>query len=92
MCSPEGEALLVLMRTEIQRYGHSIVDCDKLIILISSNQPIKAQYGHIFFTAEKERWRFEFQKDGTVRFTSLDRQPLPVAAPSQRRVRKATGL
>ena len=90
MGSPEGEALLVLMRTEIERYGHSIVDCDKLLVLISSDQPIKAQYGHIFLTAERERWSFESQKDGTVRFTSLDRQPLPVAAPSQRTVRKAT--
>src|SRR4051794_620269 len=91
MCSPEGEALLVLIRTEIQRYGHSIVDCERLLVLISSADPIQAQYGHIFVAAERERWTFHFQPDGTVRFTSSDRLSLPIAATEPPAARKATG-
>jgi len=91
MCSPEGEALLVLIRTEIQRYGHSIVDCERLLVLISSTDPIQAQYGHIFAAAKREHWTFQFQPDGTVRFTSLDRPPLAIPATEPPARRKATG-
>jgi hypothetical protein len=91
MCSPEGEALLVLIRTEIQRYGHSIVDCERLLVLISPTDAIQAQYGHIFVAADRERWTFQFQADGTVRFTSLDRPALPTPSTEPPRAREATG-
>jgi hypothetical protein len=72
MRSPEAEAQLAQIRAEIQRYGQSIVGCDKLLLLISKDESILAQFGHIFLTAERERWRFEFRTDGTVRFADLD--------------------
>ena len=72
MRSPEAEAQLAQMRAEIQRYGQSIVGCDKLLLLVSKDDSILAQFGHIFVTAERERWSFEFRPDGTVRFADLD--------------------
>ncbi|HZE13409.1 MAG TPA: hypothetical protein VE086_06625 [Chthoniobacterales bacterium] len=92
MCSLEGEALLILIRTEIQRYGHSIVDCERLLVLISPGVSIATHYGHIFLAAESERWNFEFQTDGTVRFTALDRPPLPISATGSSPSRKAIVL
>lgn len=72
MHSPEAELQLARIRAEIQRYGQSIVGCDKLLVLVSKDESILAQFGHIFVTAERERWSFEFQADGTVRFADLD--------------------
>jgi LAS superfamily LD-carboxypeptidase LdcB len=72
MRSPEAEAQLAQIRAEIQRYGQSIVGCDQLLRLVSKDDPIQAQFGHIFLTAERERWSFEFRTDGTVRFADLD--------------------
>lgn len=72
MLSPEAEAQLVQIRAEIHRYGQSIVGCDKLLVLVSKKDSILAQFGHIFVTAERERWSFEFRTDGTVRFADLD--------------------
>lgn len=71
MRSPEAEALLENMRADITRYGQSIVGCDKLLILVSPTDPIGAQYGHIFLTAVREGWSFEFRNDGNVRFAIL---------------------
>lgn len=59
------------MRTEIQRYGQSIVVCDKLLVFVSATDPIHAQFGHIFTMAEQEGWSIEFRPDGTVRFAEL---------------------
>jgi hypothetical protein len=91
MCSPEGEALLVLIRDDIRRYGQSIVGCDKLLLLVSPNDPIAGQYNHIFLTAMKERWSFEFRTDGTVRFVSLNRHELPTGSLEENPLRKETG-
>lgn len=59
------------MRTEIQRYGLSIVGCEQLLVFVSATAPIRAQFGHIFEMAEKEGWSVEFRPDGTVRFAVL---------------------
>ena len=67
-----AEAQLASIRAEIQRYGQSIVPCDQLLVLVPPNESIGAQFGHIFKTAERERWSFEFRTDGTVRFTDLE--------------------
>jgi hypothetical protein len=71
MVSAQAEALLVAMRTEIQRYGHSIVGCDQLLVFVSATDPIHAQFGHIFNIAERQGWSVEFRPDGTVRFGVL---------------------
>jgi hypothetical protein len=71
MFSPEAEAQLETMRADIQRYGWSIVGCDKLLVFVSATAPIHAQFGHIFTMAEQERWSVEFRPDGTVRFAEL---------------------
>jgi hypothetical protein len=71
MRSPEAEAQLATMRAEIQRYGWSVVGCDKLLVFVSTKAPIHAQFGHIFNMAEQERWSVEFRPDGTVRFGRL---------------------
>jgi hypothetical protein len=76
MRSPEAEAQLAQIRAEIQRFGQSIVGCDKLLRLVSKDESIHAQFGHIFVTAERERWSFEFRADGTVRFADLDSQQM----------------
>ena len=54
------------MRAEIQRYGHSIVGCDQLLVFVSATDPIHAQFGHIFTMAEQQGWSVEFRPDGTV--------------------------
>ena len=72
MPSAEAETQLARIRADIQRYGQSIVGCDQLLLLVSKDDPIRAQFGHIFVTAERERWSFEFRTDGTVRFADLD--------------------
>jgi hypothetical protein len=71
MYSPRAEAQLAMMRTEIHRYGQSVVACDKLLVFVSATDPIHAQFGHIFTMAEKEGWSVEFRPDGTVRFAEL---------------------
>jgi hypothetical protein len=73
MLSPQAEAQLATMRTDIQRYGWSIVGCDRLLIFVSATDPIHAQFGHIFDIAEQEGWSVEFRPDGTVRFAELQR-------------------
>jgi hypothetical protein len=78
MSSPETEVLLSRIRAEILRYGQSIVACDELLCLVSKYDSILAQFGHIFVTAEKERWSFEFRTDGTVRFADLDFTSAPI--------------
>ena len=72
MFSPQAEAQLVQIRAEIQRYGQSIVGCDELLVLVSKDDPIRTQFEHIFATAERECWRFEFRADGSVRFADLN--------------------
>ena len=59
------------MRTEMQRYGQSVVACDELLVFVSATDPIHAQFGHIFTMAEQEGWSVEFRPDGTVRFAEL---------------------
>ena len=71
MLSPEAEAQLAIMRADINRYGWSVVGCDKLLVFVSATAPIHAQFGHIFTMAEQERWSVEFRPDGTVRFARL---------------------
>lgn len=71
------------MRTEIQRYGQSIVACDRLLVFVSATAPIHAQFGHIFTMAEKEGWSLEFRPDGTVRFSELQALPIPVPESNQ---------
>lgn len=71
MYSPDAETLLIRIHSEIQRYGQSIVGCDTLLCLVSPTDPIGAQFGHIFATAEREHWSFEFKNDGTIRFANL---------------------
>jgi hypothetical protein len=71
MFSPRAEAQLATMRADIQRYGWSIVGCDKLLVFVSATAPIHAQFGHIFTMAEQEGWSIEFRPDGTVRFAEL---------------------
>ena len=83
MLSPEAEAELVMMRTEIQRYGHSIVGCDQLLVFVSATDPIHAQFGHIFVIAEQEGWSVEFRPDGTVRFAKLQTLPTPIPERTQ---------
>jgi hypothetical protein len=78
MYSPQAEAQLAQIRAEIQRYGQSIVGCNQLLLLVSKDDSIQAQFGHIFVTAERERWSFEFRTDGTVRFANLDSTEAPV--------------
>lgn len=72
MFSPEASALLTVIRNEIQRYGQSIVDCEKLLVFVSDSDPIGVQFGHIFATAEREHWSVEFRNDGTIRFSALE--------------------
>jgi hypothetical protein len=83
--SPQAEDQLALMRTEIQRYGLSIVGCDQLLVFVSPTAPIRAQFGHIFETAEKEGWSVEFRPDGTVRFAALQATPEKLEEPKLRR-------
>ena len=71
MC-PRAEAQLSTIRTDIQRFGWSVVGCDKLLVLLSATAPIHAQFGHIFDVAEQEGWSVEFRPDGTVRFAELE--------------------
>ena len=71
MHSSQAETLLSVIRAEIERYGQSIVRCDRLFVLISDADPIGVQFGHIFVTARREGWSVEFRNDGTVRFANL---------------------
>ena len=71
MISPRAEAQLATIRTDIRRYGWSVVGCDKLLVFIPATAPIHAQFGHIFTVAEQEGWSVEFRPDGTVRFAEL---------------------
>ena len=82
MIFPPAEKQLELIRAEIQRYGHSVVGCDKLLVLVSDNAPIRSQFSHIFAIAEKEGWKIEFRPDGTVQFAPLipAESPKPGAA------------
>lgn len=70
MCS-RAEAQLATIRTDIRRFGWSVVGCDKLLVFVSATAPIHAQFGHIFTMAEQEGWSVEFRPDGTVRFAEL---------------------
>ena len=83
MVSSRAEALLTAMRTEIQRYGHSIIGCDQLLVFVSATDPIHAQFGHIFTIAEKQGWSVEFRPDGTVRFAKLQSLPTPIRERNQ---------
>ena len=69
--SPRAEAQLATIRTDIRRYGWSVVGCDNLLVFVSATAPIHAQFGHIFTIAEQEGWSVEFRPDGTVRFAEL---------------------
>lgn len=81
MASPRAESQLVLIRAEIQRYGQSIIGCDKLLVLVSSQAPIRSQFSHIFAIAAQEGWSLEFRPDGTVRFARLMVPQPPQADP-----------
>ena len=78
MFSSQAETLLSAIRAEIERYGQSIVRCDRLFVLISDADPIGVQFGHIFVTARREGWSVEFRNDGMVRFASLRDDSKPV--------------
>jgi hypothetical protein len=78
MYSHQAEALLARIRSEIGRYGQSVVGCDRLLVLVPDTDPIGAQFGHIFAIAEQERWSFEFRNDGTVRFANLSATVAPI--------------
>jgi len=69
MFSPQASALLEVIRNEIQRYGQSIIGCQKLLVLVSESDPIGVQFGHIFAAAEREHWSIEFRNDGMIRFS-----------------------
>lgn len=71
MCPHQAEAVLAMIRAEIQRHGQSIVGCDQLLAFVLRNAPIRSQFAHIFAMAEKEGWSLEFQPDGMVRFADL---------------------
>lgn len=71
MLTPLGLRLLAAIREDIERYGQSVVGCDRLLELISPTDPIQAQFSHIFAVTEQQRWSFEFRNDGTVRFADL---------------------
>ena len=71
MFSSRAEAKLATMRTDVQRYGQSVVACDELLVFVSPTDAIHAQFGHIFTMAETENWSVEFRPDGTVRFAEL---------------------
>ncbi|HVF72158.1 MAG TPA: hypothetical protein VM940_11180 [Chthoniobacterales bacterium] len=75
MAAPQPTPLLTTIRLDIERYGQSVVACDRLLELIPPTEPIAAQFGHIFRVAERERWSFEFRNDGTVRFAGLSPSP-----------------
>lgn len=60
-----------MIRAEIQRYGESIVGCNKLLMFVCRTAPIRSQFDHIFAIAEKEGWSLEFRPDGTVRFAPV---------------------
>ena len=66
------------MRADIERYGWSVVGCDKLLVFVSATAPIHAQFGHIFTVAEQEGWSVEFRPDGTVRFAELQSAVSPI--------------
>lgn len=78
MLSTRAITQLATMRTEIRRYGQSIVACDALLVFISRTAPIHAQFGHIFAIAEKEGWSVEFRPDGTVRFAEHQPPVMPI--------------
>jgi hypothetical protein len=78
MFSPQAIALLEVIRREIQRYGQSIVDCEKLLVFVSKSDPIGVQFGHIFATAEREHWSVEFRNDGMIRFSALESGVPPI--------------
>jgi hypothetical protein len=92
MCSPEADALLASIRTEIRTYGQSVISCDKLLLLIAPNDPIGTQYGHIFLTAQTERWSFQFRNDGTVRFADVDRESFQDEVEKENRLPQASSL
>jgi len=71
MISPRAETQLTAMRTEIERYGQSVVACNALLVFVLRTEPVNAQFGHIFTMAEREGWSVEFRPDGTVRFAKL---------------------
>jgi hypothetical protein len=89
MFSPQASALLASIRNEIQRYGQSIVGCEKLLVLVSESDPIGVQFGHIFATAERERWSIEFRNDGMIRFSALESGTAPTDVASPRDGRRA---
>jgi hypothetical protein len=72
MLSPQAEALVSLIRSEIQSYGQSVMGCEALFVLVADTDPIGVQFGHIFAIASRERWSAEFRNDGTVRFADLE--------------------
>lgn len=78
MLSPQAEAELVMMRAEIQRYGQSIIACEKLLVFVSATDSIHAQFGHIFVIAEQQGWSVEFRPDGTVRLAKLQKPVVPI--------------
>jgi hypothetical protein len=60
-----------MIRAEIQRYGQSILTCDKLLVFACRHAPIRSQFDHIFAVAERESWSLEFRPDGKVRFANI---------------------
>ena len=59
------------MQSEIQRYGQSIIPCDRLLVLLRRDMPLRSQYAHIFEIAADHGWSIEFRPDGTVRFANI---------------------
>jgi hypothetical protein len=59
------------MRADIRQYGESRVGGDELHLLCHSVVSATQELRGIAQIAEWERWTFEYQADGSVRFTSL---------------------
>jgi hypothetical protein len=62
---------MTMIRAEIQRYGQSILSCDKLLVFVCRHAPIRSQFDHIFAIAQRESWSLEFRPDGKVRFANI---------------------
>jgi hypothetical protein len=91
MFSPQASRLLEMIRREIQRYGQSIVGCEKLLVFVSKSDPIGVQFGHIFAIAEREHWSVEFRNDGMIRFSALETTATAIDVGSAGDTRRAAG-
>ena len=72
--TPSQEVMLnaqvAVIREEILRYGESVANCPKLLVLCP-DVSISGQWGEIAKIAIAERWSFSFYPNGDVRFANL---------------------